>query len=133
VLALACFKTQITGNTNMTQHRRRFHSDHVIHATGMIQHNGTLNPFRPGCGAHERTEILRLRADGMTVAEYKAKFVTTRKTKATTLATCTREGVVEVRPPASLPVVYDSNGRARGGATFGCPNCHGITRARPAK
>jgi DNA-directed RNA polymerase subunit M/transcription elongation factor TFIIS len=114
----------------MSQHRRSFPPDHVIHVTGKIQSNGTLIPYRPGCGAHRRTEYL-VQADGLTVDEYKAKFVKTGKTYPSTLANCAREGVVELRPAAPLlPIVYDSNGRQRGGATFSCPKCYGITRVR---
>jgi hypothetical protein len=68
----------------MSQHRRSFPSDHVILATGKIQSNGTLIPYRPGCGAHRRTGYL-LQADGLTVGEYKAKFVETGKTRPSTL------------------------------------------------
>ena len=84
-------------------------------STGQFRHEdliiatGKPNPFRPGSGAHERTNhvldaaVRHLDATRRHLAfgQYKREFVDTGLTRATTLRTLVREGVI--RPLTDAP------------------------------
>lgn len=75
---------------------RQWRDDDLIIATGKS------NPYRPGSGAYERAEhVLDAARRGLTFAQYRREYVDKGLTRATTLRTLVREGVIRplIDPP----------------------------------
>jgi hypothetical protein len=72
---------------------------------------GKPNPYRPGCGAHDRTNhVIDAGHRNLTKGEYWREFVETGLTRDTTLRTCVRNGIVQpVTDQAPVPVVRVAN------------------------
>jgi hypothetical protein len=85
---------------------RQWRDDDPIIATGK------LNPYRPGCGAHERTNhALDAARRHLNFGQYKREFLDTGLTRATTLRTLVREGVIHPvtdPPPAGTDIVANT-------------------------
>ena len=87
---------------------RQWRDDDPIIATGKP------NPFRSGCGAHERTNhALDAARRHLTFGRYKREFVDTGLTRDTTLRTLVRKGVIHpLTDPPPVPVVEVANAAA---------------------
>ena len=72
----------------------------------------SLIPFRPGSGAHERTNhVLHAARRHLTFGQYKREFLDTGLTRDTTVRTLVREGVIHPLTdplPAGADVVADT-------------------------
>jgi len=85
---------------------RQWRDDDLIIATGKP------NPFRPGSGAHDRTNyVLDAARRHLTFGQYRREFLDTGLTRTTTVRTLVREGVIRPLtdpPPADADVVANT-------------------------
>jgi hypothetical protein len=72
---------------------------------------GKPNPYRPGCGAHDRTNhVFDAASRNLNFGEYRREFVDTGLTRDTTLRTLVRNGVVQpVTDAPPVPAVRVAN------------------------